>query len=776
MMPVEPGPLDPEPVPSRRPSPSDPTFPARAAIIGLAVAAGLLLAVVALGHVRVAAPPVIFVEWRTGIPVAEREAIAARLSLRPRDAGDGLEWKVTMLSWSRQTVRAILTEPAIAGARGLDPVTRQPAAWDTTNPFDRLTLLHPELDDLYGEGLSMLRRRAVFAPVAAWCLLVTLLAMADGRRWLLARIPAVSPLAAGLLRPVLAAALFLVVWSALEPSALRAVEAPREVLNAANAGWVRALARDSAWLAVYWSAALAALVAFGIGVATRASYVAFVACFTLLVLAKLVHQSTHDFGVPLVTLWLLALVPWGSAFSLDETWRRLRGRGTPASPSRQYGLALWVPTLMIGMAYLAAAFAKLDTSGAAWVLGGAVRYHFLEDAAQAPLAWGRLVARSDVLSVLFAAGAIAIEVSVIAAAVRATMRVRLACLAATVALLAGFYVFQGVFWPAWWALLPAFLPWDRFAASLRSRLPALTVVVDGQCPMCRRTARVLHALDWADRLAFADANDPAAAARLLPGVARDAALRHMFVVDAAAGRQCAGYDGYVQLARVLPVGWVAWPLLVLPPVAAAGRKVYDAVAARRRREACSDEVCGVAWAPPGLPVARARGARQGLTTMAAVALTAIVLQQPLASAIRFEYEPFVSDFPMYSRTWPSKAAFAKDFEEEHGVGPAWYIASADGSPRPALVEALRQVDGEEAIAAAAAALAERHEPDERTREALRAAGERYTSRFGHAPQVLSVTPAHWRFDWTAADLVVEPSAGAWHATIDLARGSAARID
>ena len=58
---------------------------------------------------------------------------------------------------------------------------------------------------------------------------------------------------------------------------------------------------------------------------------------------------------------------------------------------------------------------------------------------------------------------------------------------AGLSLLVGFFVFQGVFWPAWWALLLAFAPWsliDRFTAastgprtSVRGAIPALPAAI-----------------------------------------------------------------------------------------------------------------------------------------------------------------------------------------------------------------------------------------------------------------------------------------------------------
>ena len=53
----------------------------------------------------------------------------------------------------------------------------------------------------------------------------------------------------------------------------------------------------------------------------------------------------------------------------------------------------------------------------------------------------------------------------------------------------------------------------------------LLVLIDGGCPLCRRTARVLHAVDWRGRLAFADGTDATARERWAPGLDEVALLR-----------------------------------------------------------------------------------------------------------------------------------------------------------------------------------------------------------------------------------------------------------
>jgi predicted DCC family thiol-disulfide oxidoreductase YuxK len=118
----------------------------------------------------------------------------------------------------------------------------------------------------------------------------------------------------------------------------------------------------------------------------------------------------------------------------------------------------------------------------------------------------------------------------------------------------------------------------------------VTVVFDGGCPMCRRTVRRLHAIDWLRRLTFADGSNAQVRERVAPGLTEPETLLEMIVVDR--GRRYGGYDAMLRLARVVPL---LWPFLVvgsLPGISAIGRSVYRQVAARRvRRGRCTDEFC-----------------------------------------------------------------------------------------------------------------------------------------------------------------------------------------
>ena len=129
--------------------------------------------------------------------------------------------------------------------------------------------------------------------------------------------------------------------------------------------------------------------------------------------------------------------------------------------------------------------------------------------------------------------------------------------------------------------------------SPESRIPSpeYAVLFDGGCPLCRRTVRSLRRIDWLRRLRFVDATDADARKREAPGLSERAVMVEMYVVDDR-GRSHGGYEGYLQIARVVPLMWPLWLLGRLPGIRSLGHAVYRTVAANRvRRGRCTDDVC-----------------------------------------------------------------------------------------------------------------------------------------------------------------------------------------
>jgi hypothetical protein len=211
-------------------------------------------------------------------------------------------------------------------------------------------------------------------------------------------------------------------------------------------------------------------VLFIVGAATRFSYAVFTATFVVWATVLTLKGGNH--ATVSLAMALLALLPsrWGDGFSVDA-WRRPRAR----APGRDYGYSIWAPGFMLGIAFAAAAWSKVK-AGPVWIANGTVKYHFLTDANNAYLDWGvRLTRDNQAMAIAMSATAVMIEGLLITAAFSRSRSHRSILAFAAAMLFAGFALFQGVVWPAWWVLFLSFLPWERFnraPAGLASAPPA----------------------------------------------------------------------------------------------------------------------------------------------------------------------------------------------------------------------------------------------------------------------------------------------------------------
>jgi hypothetical protein len=299
-------------------------------------------------------------------------------------------------------------------------------------------------------------------------------------RWLrVFGVPRIDAASLGLFRALLGGAILLIVL--MHPLQAVPLELQRAYSPLAAMDWVRAVSASQAGTTAVHVVAAASAAAFALGWFARLSFVVLVAALFVRTLLILLQAGAHDWGTPLITLLALTVVPWNDAPPLAAWLRRRRG-GTPAvearpAPGRAYGFAVWLPGLTLGLAFAAAAFEKLRRSGLAWITDGAVRYHFVEDAGNAPFTIGMWVATQPELAVLLSLAGIVVEAAFIAVIFCRSWRARAIAGLAGAGLMAGFYVFQGIRWWPWWMLFAAFLPWSRddaHAAPPRGR--DLTVV------------------------------------------------------------------------------------------------------------------------------------------------------------------------------------------------------------------------------------------------------------------------------------------------------------
>jgi len=400
------------------------------------------------------------VRWADDIDGAERGSLESEFHLTNGRHKEGSVWVYDLADVSRRNLEAIVDHPRIADTHHINRADHTLAATaERTEP--RGGFISRD-----GPAATLLETAFVLTACAfALALIVTGL-LATNRvaadpietlrplggslaSWLQRGIPELDARAAGAFR--VAFAVPLVVFLALNRVDSTWLANPATVQKTgALHGWiVDALAAFPRAVDAVWPVALAAGATFAAGFVTRASFPVFVTAFALWAATYMAHRGIHTTSA--VMLALVALLParWGD-------------RGAHGEVSRAYGYAPWACVLVLGVCFAAAAWSKVK-DGPEWVLNGTVGYHFITDSPQAITNAGLYVARSPALAVMASAVAVAVELLVITAVFTRGAAYRLVLGGAAMALLAGFGVLQGVWWPTWWILLLGFLPWQRWS-------------------------------------------------------------------------------------------------------------------------------------------------------------------------------------------------------------------------------------------------------------------------------------------------------------------------
>ena len=281
-------------------------------------------------------------------------------------------------------------------------------------------------------------------------------------------IPIMSPQAAGLFRIVYGSLMLLMVWTNRRPMHTGLpIEGHRELSFYLEFPFVHELIANHTFMYWTWVATLVGMAFLTIGFLTRLSHLVAFLGLLMLVAEELTVSSAHNLGLPLFILAGLLLVSWHHGLSLDSALRKWLGRVPRGSaPSRQYGFVVWLPAFMIGVAFLAAAYAKLARAGLEWVTTGSVRYHLMEDAHNAVLPIGYWLAGHPRLAAFMSLGVIVIEAAFILIIFFRNEWIRFIFGLLGFSLMAGFYLFMGIFWHAWWILFTCCLPWTSIWRAL----------------------------------------------------------------------------------------------------------------------------------------------------------------------------------------------------------------------------------------------------------------------------------------------------------------------
>lgn len=285
-------------------------------------------------------------------------------------------------------------------------------------------------------------------------------------------IPRLTPAAAGLFRLLLGGLLTWLIWNTTAIGYSAGSPVPLAPGAGYGAGtwdlshWIRS--HPDVHLALY-RVTLGAAIAFTLGALTRVAAMVVWAGVLLLIAVSLTTSGNHTWLAPWLALIGLPLTPLGDGLSLDALWRRWRGHPTAGAPSAAYGFAMWWIGLILGLAFLAAAFAKVYASGLGWATGGAVRYHFVEDASHAPVSWGIWVAGQPALAVAFSTIGLLVEATLILVIFFRRDVWRAAFGVAFASMHGLFFLFQGVLWTPWITLAVAFLPWGAVSKRMAVR-------------------------------------------------------------------------------------------------------------------------------------------------------------------------------------------------------------------------------------------------------------------------------------------------------------------
>ena len=344
-----------------------------------------------------------------------------------------------------------------------------------------------------------------------------------------------------------------------------------------------------------------------IGAYTRVTLAVFAIAITFL-LSHLYSYGTlqHSEAAAVIVLWMLMLTPCGEALSVDALRARVaesagRGRFERREGQRMSRDARWplrVVQWLLVLIYLSAGLWKIVRGQSGWMNGYTMQFHLLVDGSTHGVPLAIAAARVHWMGVVSAVLTVLFELTFVVCVL--FPRTAPVYLAMGVGLHAGIWILMRAMFFQLLALYAAFAEPIRDAvtrwAPRRARggsARATTVIYDGYCPLCIRTATQLDAVDVTGRLDFADLErEWERAHALAPGVTREEMRRAMLVVMQD-GRVRSGFFAVREICTRVPALWVLVPLAFAPGMAWLGPRVYVWVAANRVRRLCEGEGCEV---------------------------------------------------------------------------------------------------------------------------------------------------------------------------------------
>ena len=358
--------------------------------------------------------------------------------------------------------------------------------------------------------------------------------------------------------------------------------------------------------------------------------------------------------VPFFLLVALSFMRSGDGFSLDRMVRIWRRKDVPDAdaPTRYYAWCRWLIWLCVAMAYFLAGMSKLWNSDFLWWQATnmeALIYRHALNASRGELKWflsGGLIPHWMFGAIGLAS--LATELGFVAVLFSRRLRLFMPLLVAGMHY--GIIVVMVIpFWDLIW-IQAIFYDWRAIrkwiAARIARRRPQWTLLYDGYCPLCRRTAGLLTGMDLFERVrlqSFRDTDFAAFNGRHGVEVTRERADAEMLLVRD--GRVYGGFDAYRQMSLMMPLMWLTAPAMWLPGASHVGRAIYAWVARNRLSFFQCTDACKM---EPGLiPTATPEPSGRRYPTLGLVAGFVPVLMLALF-AVRIEWYP-ITCFQMFTQ-------------------------------------------------------------------------------------------------------------------------------
>ena len=429
-------------------------------------------------------PPRVHVRWSESVDPSTRAALESEHQLRDPRHDSGRTWSYALGDTSVATIQGLVLNPAVEDTQYIDRQRFTLAGETAPGPLgDRLWLLWAAAfgvaAGVFAAWIGRERWRRVgfrfwhvgfpLWRVGTWVATSLAVVYRVVTPVLTRGIPELRSDVLGFFRFFYAAFLFL----ALADGRLELL--PGRVPDDGQLGW--------AWLG--WLSSrpdlmvsleytlFVLLVMFAIGLWAHITYLLIAAGMTIWILVWIEsqHSNAHTWVVTLFMILCLVPVPWDVMPSADGVIRRRHSGATDeVLHGKLYGYAVWIPGLILGTVWASAAFAKFDNSGLTWILGGAVKYHWVFDARQAPVDWGQWVASHHWAAVFLSFSGVAFEAVFVVSVFLKSGFWRYAFMATGLWLLVGFYLFHGLLWWTWWLVFLSFaLPWTSIFDAVSSR-------------------------------------------------------------------------------------------------------------------------------------------------------------------------------------------------------------------------------------------------------------------------------------------------------------------